>query len=204
MTAEEFVHRLSMVKQNGIGRIAKCPAHDDNAPSLSITEGDDGRTILKCHAGCATTDIVKAMGSEMGDLFVEPSSTTPSSPGRAASVGAPIDPAEIISMHEALTTKQRHLLRQERCLSDEVIDRYQIGFTMKHGDGRVAIPIPNTASEIEDVRCWLPPVSRTTKSPKILHWGKGYGSARIYPVDMLKHKELVLVPGELDALPNYQ
>jgi hypothetical protein len=35
-----------------------CPAHDDRAPSLSISEGDDGRTLLKCHAGCSTADIV--------------------------------------------------------------------------------------------------------------------------------------------------
>ena len=36
-------------------------AHDDHNPSLSITEGDDGRALLKCHAGCTTEDVVAAL-----------------------------------------------------------------------------------------------------------------------------------------------
>jgi putative DNA primase/helicase len=70
MTVEEFIHHLEMVRKNGPGWMAKCPAHDDRAPSLSITEGEDGRTLIKCHAGCATTEIVKAVGLRMSDLFL--------------------------------------------------------------------------------------------------------------------------------------
>ena len=71
MTVEEFTHHLTMVRQNATGWTAKCPAHDDRAPSLSISEGADGRTLLKCHAGCATSDILKAMGLQMRDLFLQ-------------------------------------------------------------------------------------------------------------------------------------
>ncbi len=70
MTVEEFTHHLTMVRQNATGWTAKCPAHDDRAPSLSISEGADGRTLLKCHAGCATPDILKALGLQMSDLFL--------------------------------------------------------------------------------------------------------------------------------------
>jgi putative DNA primase/helicase len=70
MTTVEFVSRLDLAKQIGTGWTARCPAHDDRAPSLSVTEGDDGRTLIKCHAGCATIDIVKAMGLRMSDLFI--------------------------------------------------------------------------------------------------------------------------------------
>ena len=31
---------------------ARCPAHDDNLPSLSIRDGEYGRMLLHCHAGC--------------------------------------------------------------------------------------------------------------------------------------------------------
>ena len=48
---------------------ARCPAHDDHEPSLSIAEGDDGRVLLKCHAGCTPEAIVAALGLEMRDLF---------------------------------------------------------------------------------------------------------------------------------------
>ena len=46
-----------------------CPAHEDKTPSLSVTEGDDGRVLLKCHAGCPTEDIVGELGLKMADLF---------------------------------------------------------------------------------------------------------------------------------------
>jgi len=48
---------------------ARCPAHDDRTASLSIARGDDGRVLLKCHAGCATSAIASAVGASMADLF---------------------------------------------------------------------------------------------------------------------------------------
>jgi putative DNA primase/helicase len=39
---------------------ARCPAHDDRNPSLSISDGDQG-LLLKCHAGCSYTDILHAL-----------------------------------------------------------------------------------------------------------------------------------------------
>ena len=38
-------------------------------PSLSIAEGDGGRTLLHCFAGCTPEKIVAAMGLTMRDLF---------------------------------------------------------------------------------------------------------------------------------------
>jgi hypothetical protein len=32
--------------------IAKCPAHDDGDPSLSIRQLPDSRILIKCFAGC--------------------------------------------------------------------------------------------------------------------------------------------------------
>lgn len=56
------------VGTNGTWR-ARCPAHDDRRPSLSIREGDDGRVLLKCHAGCSTEEVLAALGLGWGDLF---------------------------------------------------------------------------------------------------------------------------------------
>ena len=58
-------------KRSGKGWIAKCPAHEDRSPSLSITEGRDGRVLIKCHAGCPTVDIVGTVGLGLRDLFPE-------------------------------------------------------------------------------------------------------------------------------------
>jgi hypothetical protein len=58
-------------KRSGEGWLAKCPAHDDRQPSLSISEGRDGRVLLHCHAGCALDEILSAAGLTKRDLFPE-------------------------------------------------------------------------------------------------------------------------------------
>ena len=40
---------------------ARCPTHDDRRPSLSLTDGDDGRLLARCHAGCEWPAILDAL-----------------------------------------------------------------------------------------------------------------------------------------------
>ncbi|MCC7409240.1 MAG: DUF3987 domain-containing protein, partial [Phycisphaeraceae bacterium] len=49
--------------------MARCPAHEDRKPSLSIGEGDDGRALLHCHAGCEAGQVVAAIGLDLADLM---------------------------------------------------------------------------------------------------------------------------------------
>lgn len=57
--------------------MCKCPAHDDRMASLSITEGDQGKTLLHCFTGCTTEEILRAKGLRMGDLFADKRTMTP-------------------------------------------------------------------------------------------------------------------------------
>ncbi len=50
------------------GWSARCPAHDDRSPSLSIASGNDGRVLVHCHAGCRFTEIAAALGMASKDL----------------------------------------------------------------------------------------------------------------------------------------
>jgi hypothetical protein len=59
-------HRL-----NGRGNWT-CPAHEDRTPSLSVDTGNDGRVLLKCHAGCRVSDIVSGLGLTFTDLYDKP------------------------------------------------------------------------------------------------------------------------------------
>jgi RecA-family ATPase len=61
--------RLEGVKQIGPRFIARCPAHQDRSPSLSLSQGVDGRVLIHCHAGCQTRDVLAAIGLELRDLF---------------------------------------------------------------------------------------------------------------------------------------
>lgn len=54
--------RLKGVKKSGNGWVALCPAHDDKHPSLSISEGENGKVLLYCHAGCSFEAISRAIG----------------------------------------------------------------------------------------------------------------------------------------------
>jgi AAA domain len=72
MTPVENLVHLFDAKKNGTGWQAKCPAHDDHDPSLSIDEGSDGRALVKCHAGCATDDVLRTRNLTTRDLFPIP------------------------------------------------------------------------------------------------------------------------------------
>lgn len=70
MIAEQLLSRLDSVKCTAPDRwLARCPAHDDRHPSLSIRECSDGKVLLKCWAGCAVHEIVAAIGLRIDDLF---------------------------------------------------------------------------------------------------------------------------------------
>jgi len=69
---ESILGSLDHVQRSGKGWTARCPAHDDHRNSLSISEGDDQRILLHCHAGCRPEAIVKALGMDMYDLFPTP------------------------------------------------------------------------------------------------------------------------------------
>ncbi len=66
---ERLLPLLENDRQIGPDRwIARCPAHDDRNPSLSITQVSD-RALLKCWAGCEALEVVSAIGLSLADLF---------------------------------------------------------------------------------------------------------------------------------------
>lgn len=69
------LERLEQVRRVGKGWQARCPAHEDRKPSLSVDQGQDGCVLLKCHAGCSVEAVVKAMGLRLSDLFPPPVAT---------------------------------------------------------------------------------------------------------------------------------
>jgi hypothetical protein len=40
--------------------MAKCPAHEDRVPSLSIKDTDSGKVLVRCQAGCDQADVIAA------------------------------------------------------------------------------------------------------------------------------------------------
>ena len=70
MTPVELVlSKLPDARRSGKGWNSRCPAHDDRRASMSITEGDDGRALLHCHAGCTPEAICGAIDLKPAELF---------------------------------------------------------------------------------------------------------------------------------------
>jgi len=68
-TIAQFLEVLACARpscpcQRSSGRTGRthCPAHDDQWPSLSVTERD-GRLLVYCHAGCAQSAVIDALRS---------------------------------------------------------------------------------------------------------------------------------------------
>lgn len=60
--------RLGPVRKIPSGYQARCPAHEDHNPSLSITEGSTQPVVINCHAGCDTGAILSALGLTWADI----------------------------------------------------------------------------------------------------------------------------------------
>ena len=72
MSAEDLLSKLEAVKRTGQGRwLARCPAHVDRRPSLTVRELDDGRTLVHCFGGCSVHEVLGAVGLDMAVLFPE-------------------------------------------------------------------------------------------------------------------------------------
>ena len=70
MSAAILLARLAGVRARGTGSwVARCPAHDDRTPSLSVRETDQGVILLHCFAGCEAQEVVEAVGLQQRDLF---------------------------------------------------------------------------------------------------------------------------------------
>lgn len=52
----------------GDSGVARCPAHRDRRPSLSVRLLPDGRALLHCYAGCEPADVLGAAGLRWSEI----------------------------------------------------------------------------------------------------------------------------------------
>ena len=71
-TVQSFLDKLNGVRPTGGGWQARCPCrNDDDNPSLSVGQGNDGRVLVTCHrgGGCDITEICKSLSMKVTDLY---------------------------------------------------------------------------------------------------------------------------------------
>jgi hypothetical protein len=91
MSAQDLLNRLESVRQRPADQwSARCPAHDDRSPSLSVRETAEGLVLMHCFGGCSAAEVLASIGLEASSLF-------PKSPG-----GRPLERRRLISASQAL------------------------------------------------------------------------------------------------------
>lgn len=114
----------------------------------------------------------------------------------------PLPTAEQVEFwHKTLMGSQRahKYVSEERGLTDETMRKYLVGW-----DGqRFTIPIYDEDGELVNVRRYNPR-ARSHKD-KMISWGPGHGSGRIYGLEVLaEHDEVLYAEGEWDRLVGMQ
>lgn len=70
MDYNDIIEKFNVTRRYKTKCICKCPAHDDNKPSLTITYNPkDKKTLINCGAGCSTNEVLNAVGLNISDLF---------------------------------------------------------------------------------------------------------------------------------------
>lgn len=123
---------LPGARRNGSGWSARCPAHEDHNPSLSISVGADGRVLMTCHAGCATEAVVTAAGLAMADLF-------PSTNGNGTMHAIPGDTPVYHEYHDEAGTPVYRVVRSGHGKSKRIHQERYDAATRTYVGGRGAM-----------------------------------------------------------------
>lgn len=68
---DALLHRLERVQRSSQGWRADCPNSHKSRGSLSVSQGDDGRILMHCFAGCSASDVLGALGLALADVMPE-------------------------------------------------------------------------------------------------------------------------------------
>lgn len=71
-----ILRKLGELIRSRSGWMACCPAHDDVNPSLSVSESEDGRVLLHCHAGCKNQQVLDSLQIQWADLYPSSAQTS--------------------------------------------------------------------------------------------------------------------------------
>lgn len=176
------------------GNNVTCPMaatkHDkgtDNSKSMSISL--DGKVF--CHAcGYKATTLVNLYNDIMGYEFAEGC--------RAfyAEFVEPTVPEEYIDTAHDVLMKNEYILKvlqSTRGITQATARQYRLGWKM----GRLIIPVVNDIGFYVNARKY----DLLKKSNiKILSYAKGFGKARLYPLQALEKQKIYIFEGEMDTL----
>lgn len=222
LSLDDVLVALDGVRKCGDGYVARCPAHHDRQPSLSVGLGDDGRTILlHCHAGCTFEQIRAALPLD-GRLTAADGGASPI----LAPPPPPAPPSDVWQLRAgAFATYAEEQLwspagrdalewLHRRGFQDDVLREWRLGYNPRplqdaparwgmDDDAPVSLPQGIVLPWTVDGPLWNVEIRRLSGSPKY-HSVRGGRKQVMLGVDHLDGRPAVLVEGFFDWLALYQ
>ena len=158
MRAEQLTRALSG-RWHGQYGAARCPAHDDRNPSLSIRDGEAGALLLYCFTGCQYRDIRAALKFKLGDGAINVSRTAWAVPNPKSAAAANAELASRI-WAQTVPIPESHAeayLRQRR-ITCALPDTLRFHPALRHPTGR---RLPVMVARVETVDDKLCAIHRT-------------------------------------------
>jgi hypothetical protein len=147
MTAARIAEAIAgkPMTPRGGNYLVRCPAHDDDSPSLSLRDGDNGLLVVHCFAGCAPSEIFVAIRRIDRGLL------QPGEPARPPLKGSS-------DYERQQNEKASYLWSRRKRITGSVAERY-----LREARGIICALPPTLA--------FLPPLKRGHKSAMIAAFG---------------------------------
>jgi hypothetical protein len=190
---QQLLERLERVEIRNGSYQALCPAHEDREPSLNLSEGEDGRALIKCFAGCTSEQIIDALGLRKNDLFEHRNG----SPALRRKPSGP--PAQPPTRQHTPCTLQAYA--EAKALPAEFLECLGLGEITYSGSPAVRIPYFDQDGEETAVRIRLALQKHPDRDDRF-RWRRGskptlYGLWRLPRITSAGY--VVLVEGESDC-----
>ena len=179
-----------------------CFCHDDQHNSCSINVENGG---WFCHAtgnkGYLAQAIMEVRGVDQAaaralvkEWKVEEGTYTPKEQKEQPPIDARVRDTYIRNLNA--DTVRREQAQKKFGWNPDTVKRFGIGWSPE--TGRFTLPIEDEAGQIRNIRMYDPDSKGVNK---MISWKSGYGSpARLYPIDQLKKKTIVICEGEKDCV----
>lgn len=138
MSVDSLLSRLEGVRKTGRDRwSARCPAHADKHPSLSIAISDRNPDVvlLRCHALCDVDDVLAAVGLTFDALYPERPTTENKSQRRPF---FPTEVFEVARLEVAVVAVIAADMRRQQTVSEADYNRLFLAVDRLNGIAQAA------------------------------------------------------------------
>lgn len=198
----ELYSETKAKRQSNGQYLGLCPFHDDKTPSFSFDPTPGRLGVYRCFTACEArgniyTYIREIKGIEDPFIWLQERIVghVPIAYEKRINTSIKTIDKEIIlkAKEDLLGNGQKLKELQSLGISEEVVKKYNIGF----GNNRFWFPIKNETGKFVNVRKYSTDTKGTGN--KVISFGPGYGTNRLWPIESLNSDNVYIFEGEKDT-----